>query len=127
MKTMGSEVSAQANADQFGVKRSKILMVSMVLGLSLVMLPAYSADAPAKKKMSFTGKPSMAIDGRFHKLHEKQEKLDCADCHDKVQEDILYLRKDDRMSKKLANEGQADRKGCLTCHKPGASDSFWGV
>lgn len=105
---------------------TKTLMVSMLLGLSLAMAPAF-ADGPPKKKILFTGKPSMAIDGRFHKLHEKQEMLDCSDCHDKVQEDILYLRKDDRMSKKLTDEGQADRKGCLTCHKPGAPNSFWGV
>ena len=107
------------------------LIASLALGLGLAMAPAFAADAPVKKKMVFTGKPSMAVEGRFHKLHEKQEKLDCADCHDKVQEDILYLRKDDRMSQKLADEGQADRKGCLTCHKPGyipnGPHSFWGV
>lgn len=109
----------------------RLLFASLVLGLSLAMAPAIGADAPVKKKMVFSGKPSMAVEGRFHKLHEKQEKLDCADCHDKVQEDILYLRKDDRMSKALADEGQSDRKGCLTCHKPGykpnGPHSFWGV
>lgn len=109
----------------------KTLIASLVLGLSLAMAPAFAADAPAKKKMVFGGKPSMAVEGRFHKLHEKQEKLDCADCHEKVQEDILYLRKDDRMSKALADAGQSDRKGCLTCHKPGykpnGPHSFWGV
>ena len=81
----------------------RLLFASLVLGLSLAMAPAIGADAPVKKKMVFSGKPSMAVEGRFHKLHEKQEKLDCADCHEKVQEDILYLRKDDRMSKALAD------------------------
>lgn len=115
----------------------KTLIISLALGLSLAMTPAFSADAPAKKnapakkKMTFTGKPSMTVAGRFHKLHEKQELLECADCHDKVQEDILFLRKDDRMSQKLSDEGQVDRDGCLTCHKPGykpnGPHSFWGV
>jgi len=35
------------------------------------------------------------------------------------------------MSKKLADEGQVDRKVCLDCHKPGykpnGPNSFWGV
>lgn len=109
----------------------KALIASVALALSMAMAPACAADAPVKKKMVFTGKPSMAVEGRFHKLHEKQEKLECADCHEKAQEDILYLRKDDRMAKALADEGQADRKGCLTCHKPGYKPnlpySFWGV
>ena len=109
----------------------KTLIASLALGLSLAMAPAFGADAPVKKKMSFTGKPSMAVDGRYHQLHGKQEQLDCADCHDKAQKDILYLRKDDRMSAALAKEGQVDRKGCLTCHKPGYKPngpySFWGV
>ena len=109
----------------------RLLFASLVLGLSLAMAPAIGADAPVKKKMVFSGKPSMAVEGRFHKLHEKQEKLDCADCHEKVQEDILYLRKDDRMSKAWLT-GQSDRKGCLTCHKPGYKpngpfSTFWGV
>ncbi len=109
----------------------KALVASLALGLSLAMAPAFGADAPVKKKYHLTGKPSMAVEGRFHKLHEKQEKLECNDCHEKVQEDILYLRKDDRMSQKLSDEGQVDRKGCLTCHKPGyipnGPHSFWGV
>ncbi len=103
----------------------------LALGLSLAMAPAFSVEAPVKKRVAPTGKPSMAVEGRFHKYHEKQEKLDCADCHDKVQEDILFLRKDDLKSKALAEEGQVDRKGCLTCHKPGYKPngprSYWGV
>ena len=109
----------------------KTLIATLALGLSLAMAPAFGADAPVKKKMVFSGKPSMAVEGRFHKLHKQQELLDCADCHDKEQGDILFLRKDDRMSKALSDEGQADRKGCLTCHKPGyipnLPRSFWGV
>jgi len=109
----------------------RTLITALALGLTLAMAPAYGADAPAKKKYPLTGKPSMTVEGRFHKLHEKQEKLECGDCHEKVQEDVLYLRKDDRMSDALAKEGQADRKGCLTCHKPGykpnGPHSFWGV
>lgn len=112
----------------------KTLVATIALALGLAVAPALAADtpAPAKKKMVFTEKRSMDVkSGRYHKLHEKQEKLECGDCHEKVQEDILYLRKDDRMSPKLAEQGQVDRKGCLTCHKPGykpnGPHSFWGV
>ena len=109
----------------------KALITSLALGLAIAMTPAYGADAPAKPKMKITGKPSMAVEGRFHKLHKLQEQLDCKDCHKKVQKDILYLRKDDRMPPKMDEVGQSDRKGCLTCHVPGyvpdGPHSFWGV
>jgi cytochrome c553 len=111
--------------------KTKTLIASLALGLSLAMAPAFGADAPVKKKAAPTGKPSMAVDGRYHKYHGTQEQLDCGDCHDKVQQDILYLRRDDPMSPALAKEGQVDRKGCLLCHKPGGKPggvpSFWGV
>jgi nitrate/TMAO reductase-like tetraheme cytochrome c subunit len=123
----------------------KTLIASIALGFSLAVTPAFGADeapakkkddAPVKKKMVFTEKRSMSVDsGRYHKLHAKLKKLECDDCHDKEQKDILYLRKDDRMSKKLAEQGQVDREGCLECHKPGhkpgdkpsGTSSFWGV
>jgi len=108
----------------------RTLITSLALGLAVAMSPALGADAPAKKT-SIGGKPSMAVGGRFHKVHEVQGKLDCKDCHRIVQKDILYLRKDDPMPPKMAEVGQADRKGCLTCHVPGyvpdGVRSYWGV
>lgn len=105
-------------------------IAALALGWMLALTPALGADAPAKKP-AVGGKPSMAVNGRFHKLHEKQEKLECKDCHAKVQRDILFLRKDDRMPAKMDEVGQSDRKGCLTCHKPGyvpdQPRSYWGV
>jgi hypothetical protein len=115
----------------------KTLIASVALGFAVAMAPAIAADAPAQppkapaKAMKFTGKPSMLVKGRFHELHEKQEKLECKDCHNKVQKDILYLRKDDKMPPEMDKVGQVDRKGCLTCHKPGyipnLPRSYWGV
>ena len=114
----------------------KKLIALMALGLSVALTPALAADpaAPAPKPgkaLKFAGKPSMLVEGRFHQLHEKQEKLQCKDCHAKVQKDILYLRKDDTMPPKMDEVGQVGRKSCLVCHLPGyvpnLARSYWGV
>jgi len=108
----------------------KTLLVYVALGVALAMTPAFGADAPAKKSSS-AGKPSMLVGGRFHQVHEVQAKLECKDCHAKVQKDFLYLRKDDRMPPKMDEVGQVNRKGCVTCHVPGyvpdGVRSYWGV
>jgi hypothetical protein len=109
----------------------KTFIASMALGLTLAIAPAFAADAPAKKPAA-GAKFSMGVNGRYHKLHKQKAKLDCGDCHDPVQQDILYLRKDDAMSADLAKVGQVDRNNCLSCHKPGSKKqgkipSFWGV
>lgn len=116
----------------------KKLIACVALGLCVAMTSAFAADvaAPAAapkpaKVAKITGKPSMLVEGRFHKIHEIQGKLACKDCHNKVQKDILYLRKDDTMPPKMDEVGQAARKGCLVCHLPGyvpnLARSYWGV
>lgn len=112
----------------------RTLIASMALGLTLVIAPAIGADAPAKKptvKPTVGSKYLMGANGRYHKLHKSKAKLDCNDCHDKTQTDILFLRKDDPMSADLAKVGQVDRNGCLSCHTPGDKKgklpNFWGV
>ena len=116
----------------------KKLIALMALGLAVAMAPAFGADAAAPaaaakpaKVAKITGKPSMLVEGRFHKIHEVQEKLLCKDCHNKVQKDILYMRNDDTMPPKMDEVGQVARKGCVVCHLPGyvpnLARSYWGV
>ena len=112
----------------------KKLIALMALGLTVALTPVFAADAPPPKPAKvakITGKPSMLVEGRFHKIHEIQAKLVCKDCHNKVQKDILYMRKDDTMPPKMDEVGQSARKGCLVCHLPGyvpnLARSYWGV
>jgi len=108
--------------------KNKILCLGLLVVVTLGN--AWATDEPTYKP-KIAGKPSMAVPGRFHSIHQKIEKLECDDCHDKQQSDILFLRKDDPLPAKMDKVGQADRKGCLTCHKPGEKNaktrSFWGV
>jgi hypothetical protein len=108
----------------------KKLITLLAFGLSAAMAPAFGADAVTQTP-KIGGKPSMLVEGRFHKIHEKIAKQTCKDCHALVQKDILYLRKDDTMPPKMGEVGQSNRKSCLICHKPGylpnLTRSYWGI
>lgn len=109
----------------------KRLTIAVAFGALLAMGAAGGADAPKAKPWA-KAKKDLSVKGRFHQLHIKGEKLDCDDCHTKEPEDILFLRLNDAPPALKAGEedpGQwGDRKGCLTCHKPGdVENTYWGV
>jgi Zn finger protein HypA/HybF involved in hydrogenase expression len=101
----------------------KLLMLT-VLGLTLAVGSAFSADAPVKKVAPVTAKTkTIAEKGRWHAVHEQKQKLDCEDCHGGGEKDILFLR----TGEPQGSTGPVDRKGCLTCHQTPNKPTFYGA
>lgn len=87
-----------------------------------LLLPVFSASAdeaaaakPSKTSLR-SGKPSIAEKGRYHRIHEKQEKLDCKDCHSKkpLPDNTLKLRLHQPLAKD--SPGPVSSDACHECH-----------
>ncbi len=87
--------------------------------LTLPAFAATAADAPAdgpSKAAVKKVKWSIAEKGRYHKLHEEKEKLDCKDCHSKkpLPDSTLKLRLHQPLAKDSPGPVSAD--ACHECH-----------
>lgn len=84
--------------------------------LALVCSPLAAQAADASAKPAAAKKWSMTEKGRFHRLHGKQEKLDCEDCHEKdgLPDDTLFLRLHEPLAKD--SPGPVSSDACHECH-----------
>lgn len=101
------------------------LMV-IVTGLALAVLSFAIPTADAQAAKPVVAKKSMAEKGSFHRIHEKQEKLDCEDCHEKggLPADTLYIRLHKPLDK--GSPGPVSSDACHECHgKPQKKKVNW--
>ena len=101
----------------------KLMYALCATGLLFSIQSAFAADTTVTKvtaKPVATAKKSMTEKGTFHTLHDKKEKLDCDDCHEKagLPDNTIFLRLHESPGKNTAGLVSADN--CLECHsKPG--------
>jgi NAD-dependent SIR2 family protein deacetylase len=94
--------------------KSEFIIALTGMALAFSTLAAQAADAPAAKPAA--AKKSMAEKGTFHRLHGKQEKLDCEDCHEKngLPDNTLFIRLHEPLAKD--SPGPVSSDSCHECH-----------
>jgi NAD-dependent SIR2 family protein deacetylase len=103
--------------------KSRLIVALSGLVLALSAQAVHAADAPTAKPAA---KRSMAEKGSFHRLHGKQEKLDCEDCHEKngLPDNTLFIRLHEPLAK--GSPGPVSSDACHECHgKKQKKDVTW--
>lgn len=92
--------------------KSQIAVAAAALALAFGATSLHAAGASWGK---VTGN-AMAEKGRYHRIHEKQEKLDCEDCHEKrgLPDNTLFIRLHEPVAKK--SPGPVVAEACHECH-----------
>lgn len=98
--------------------RHATLCAALCFTLGLWGLTPVAAEPAASSAKAATRavKWSMAEKGRYHRIHEKQEKLDCKDCHSKkpLPDNTLKLRLHQPLAKD--SPGPVSSDSCHECH-----------
>ena len=100
--------------------RYRIAFMLGSLAMAFTLSAAVAAEgSPAKggAKHTISSNPSMAEKGAFHRVHAKNVKTNCDDCHTKGQlpDNTLRLRLNDRLAK--GDPGPVDTETCFDCHR----------
>jgi cytochrome c553 len=110
------------------MKRALTLLIgSMALAFSVQWATAADAEAPkTKAKPVLMAKKSMAEKGSFHTLHEKSQKLECDDCHEKtgLPDSTLKLRLHEDLAKD--SPGPVSSASCHECHGKASKKGKYG-
>lgn len=97
-------------------KRIALLLGSLTMACSLAVA-GEAASAAKGGKYAISTNPSMAEKGAFHKVHAKNVKVACDDCHSKggLPDNTLRLRLNDKLAK--GDPGPVDTETCFDCHR----------
>ncbi|MEO8653131.1 MAG: hypothetical protein ABI409_03305 [Ramlibacter sp.] len=106
----------------------KSLLAILAFGVAAVMSQAVAAEAVADMKPPIKWAPAkktMEKNGRFHYLHVKKQKMDCADCHADESKDKLFLRSNEAPPATLV--AHVDRAECTECHQGDKKPTWYGA
>jgi hypothetical protein len=106
----------------------KSLIAILALGVAAALTPAIAAEAVADMKPPAKWAPTkktMEKNGRFHYLHVKKEKMDCADCHTDASKDRLFLRNTEAPPATLT--AHVNRSECTECHQGDKKLKWYGA
>jgi hypothetical protein len=103
------------------------LIAALLLGVAVVAFPVAAADSASAPQTSkpTAKKYSMAVNGRFHRVHVKKLELSCGTCHKKEQTDLLVVTNGEPLPKH--SPGVVKRSSCLSCHNEGKEPAFYGL
>lgn len=99
----------------------KIALLLGCLAMAGALSAAVAAEGPAAPKApakyTIGSNPSMAEKGAFHKVHARNVKLKCDDCHTKgsLPDNTVRLRLHDKLAK--GDPGPVDSETCFDCHR----------